>query len=241
MPVPLCRPTIWRLATLRSWALAARPLALSTAEELCHSILSDAGAALPFDVKLGWLNHDGPLIWTNGDAHLWQRLCTLNNPAPVRVIRANRDWAGAFTFNGYADLYAGIANPIRSGETVYPAGQAVGTENGDVANEITADILPWCVAVEPSERSLADAYLNDPAHFLQGKRLPECPPGLLVPANRWTDTDRRKWSVRGAMNAGLAVFEYLDGISKKTITVKPRYDQCNLLKAAQDQASCTVK
>jgi mono/diheme cytochrome c family protein len=224
------------------WTLSANDgNMLSTANELCRSILSDAGAPLNFDVKLGWLNHDGPLIWTNGDAHLWQRLCTLNNPAPVRVIRANRDWDGSFTFNGYADLYNGIPNPLRSGGTVYPDSHAVGTEKGDVADQITADILPWCVGVEPSERSLADAYLNDPAHFLHGKPLPECPPGLLVPANRWTDTDHRKWAVRGAMNAGLVVFEYLDGIAKKTITVKPRYDQCNLLQAAQGQASCTVK
>ena len=41
--------------------------------------------------------------------------------------------------------------------------------------------------------------------------------------------DADKWATRGAINAGLAVFLYLDQLSKGLIQAKPLYNQCELL------------
>jgi len=42
-------------------------------------------------------------------------------------------------------------------------------------------------------------------------------------------TDANDWAIRGAINAGLAVFLYVDQLSKGIITPKPPYSQCELI------------
>jgi hypothetical protein len=43
--------------------------------------------------------------------------------------------------------------------------------------------------------------------------------------------DVKRWATRGAINAGLAVFVYLDALIGKDQPIPPRYNECNLLKA----------
>jgi hypothetical protein len=42
-------------------------------------------------------------------------------------------------------------------------------------------------------------------------------------------TDANTWGTRGAINAGLAVFLYIDQLSRGMITAKPPYNQCDQL------------
>ena len=272
-PAPQYPPIVWRRAISRSWAWVAprpispRPFSKSSPiprylesnarsgrrrqrEYACHRggacqrILEASGN---FDLASGWPADKTPLIWTNGDALLWQRLCTLNNPAPVRAIRSNAvppKWDPSFRIDPGANLFTGIPNMVKSGSQGYPGGVTVGTERGTVADRISSDVaFPWCVAIETSERDKANTVLDNPDNYLQGKRLPVCPDELITSDNRWTDADIRKWSYRGAINAGLVVFDYLDKIAKKQIVVQPRYDQCDLLSASATTAAltCSVK
>ena len=41
--------------------------------------------------------------------------------------------------------------------------------------------------------------------------------------------DGRKWAARGAINAALAVFLYLDEIERDPTQRQPLYSQCNLI------------
>jgi hypothetical protein len=45
----------------------------------------------------------------------------------------------------------------------------------------------------------------------------------------WTGYDADAWATRGAINAGFAVFLYLDGVAKGSIHQIPSYDQCGQL------------
>jgi hypothetical protein len=42
-------------------------------------------------------------------------------------------------------------------------------------------------------------------------------------------TDAKRWALRGAVNAALSVFLYLDAIEHGTVTPKPPYNQCEQL------------
>ena len=44
-----------------------------------------------------------------------------------------------------------------------------------------------------------------------------------------TNEDLYNWANRGAINAGLAVFLYLDQVVVNGLQPKPSYDQCELL------------
>jgi hypothetical protein len=67
-----------------------------------------------------------------------------------------------------------------------------------------------------------------------------CPQGFATEANRFTATpadatsnyvpsDLDDWAARGAINAGQAVFVYLDEMISQGKGRAPRYDECELL------------
>jgi hypothetical protein len=41
--------------------------------------------------------------------------------------------------------------------------------------------------------------------------------------------EAERWAVRGAMNAGMSVFVYLDALSKGQVKPKPKYNRCEEL------------
>jgi hypothetical protein len=68
---------------------------------------------------------------------------------------------------------------------------------------------------------------------------PKCPIGVSEAPYRsgidsgWDDqagSAAVDWSTRGAMNAGLAVFLYLDSVAKGIVPVQPAFDHCEQLK-----------
>jgi hypothetical protein len=46
----------------------------------------------------------------------------------------------------------------------------------------------------------------------------------------WNEERGKQWALRGAMNAGLAVFSYLDAIAKGKIKPALQYNECSKLK-----------
>jgi mono/diheme cytochrome c family protein len=198
---------------------------LSIALGLCNEVVAGTGSN-DFHPKDGWFTHDGALVWTNGDAELWKRLCSMNQSPPVRILYP----LGSGGFNGQFPVNAPQA--IRD-QASYPRNAPVGTDRGTVTTGIAPDnLMPWCLQIDPGRQAAYDAYMSDASHLLaEGKPFPICPADWLAQTPSWTDEDFARWNARGAINAGLAVFLYLDGIvsSKGAISPQPRYDQCELL------------
>jgi mono/diheme cytochrome c family protein len=184
--------------------------------------LNDAQAQVSWHTKY-------TLIPTNGDAELWEKLCTFDNPAPVHelVVVQSADKL-ALSFNNAADLYF-------AGK--YPANAAVGDGAGRSQPSLTADnVTPWCVLTPTDPKEVA--YLAT-LKTSDGSALPMCPNGFISPDNRFKTSkdangkalrgDIDDWAARGAINAGQAVFLYLDRMISKGKGREPRYDECEQL------------
>jgi hypothetical protein len=108
---------------------------------------------------------------------------------------------------------------------VYPEGLPVGNAAGGVESyNSSTNLWPWCV--DPT----LDTKTPVPSGF------PTCPPEVLLrshpcasePADTkcFEDDAANRWAVRGAINAGLAIFLYAQSI--ETTGPAPDFDQCNL-------------
>jgi mono/diheme cytochrome c family protein len=205
---------------------------LATAQELCRHVLPwQLGYdKVPFDVATGSFSYEhSALIPTNGDAELWQSLCSINNEPPIRGLTAV-DWNAtpvAFVLDPYQNLYR---------PSGYPADTPVGDHHGKVAPLLGPDnVLPWCI-VTPSDAgqaAIAQKYAVDNA--IDGTPLPLCPDSLLSGNHQMLQDppsldnghdDLGNWATRGAINAGMAVFLYLDQIVVKGLKPVPAYDRC---------------
>jgi hypothetical protein len=207
---------------------------LSTAQELCGAtIMSGIAKPVSFDPVTGHFSdyRSPPLIWKNGDGELWKRLCSIDHKPPVRAIQ--KDWTKdmGFDVRPYSGLYDA---------STYPADAPVGDDQGRVVTGIGPDNLtPWCIRkpLSPQQRATAEQFVADPQHFLNGKPMPFCPESVIPavdtssfpPPGFLTDDQKKTWAMRGAINAGLAVFIYLDKVTREKYNPKPRYDQCEQL------------
>jgi hypothetical protein len=87
---------------------------------------------------------------------------------------------------------------------------------------------PWCVVV-PTDPAAAASF---EALRAGGTPLPICPNEWLTDENLFSDDDLESWTLRAAMNAGMAVFLQLDKQSVDARDGKsplPSYDQCEQL------------
>jgi mono/diheme cytochrome c family protein len=222
---------------------------LSEAKSLCLSLLgptSESSQTFPIAAINGGQGYlasstlNTILIKSNGDAELWMRLCSLANRPPVHVFSAETN--GVLSVNlGVPSIGDGSGNLlVQSGamvpSSVYPTGVPIGNDQGtvDTLGYGTADdqpnLWPWCV-------SQAGATPAQVAWF-QSNNLPICPQAVddnLAHCSTnptqygpcfWTD-EGNAWAVRGAINAGLAVFEYVK--SMEDSGPAPDYNQCSLL------------
>jgi len=168
------------------------------------------------------------LVSTNGDLEIWERICTFDNPAPVYALVPSdpdtpNDWQTAIDKQGHLGASAFYR---RSG---YPAGARVGSLHG-IANGVSDDNrFPWCLLVNADAKhpELAQQFATDNA--IDGQPLPFCPQELLDSSNQLSDTDRVDWSIRGAANAGLSVFAYIDALAHGTVQPKVLYNECDKL------------
>jgi mono/diheme cytochrome c family protein len=193
---------------------------LSTAKALCDQVLGPSqGDDFTF-FRNNLLNYSSALIPSNGDAELWLHLCSLNSPPPIRVINAASgeaqlpqafDNTGAFaaTPNGLTFLVPSPKN--------FPAGTPIGNERGQNVPFTPNDpnnLWPWCV--------------YDPQNKTAGLDLPICPAAALTMDNAFSADQAEAWSVRGAINAGLGVFRYVQSLEKMT-SPPIDYDACEQL------------
>lgn len=203
---------------------------LETARAICGQIVT-RGKNKPFAPdKMGGVQasrefQEGTsLIFGNGDAELWEALCTFDNPAPIHTVY--------LTGNSTAPVYT-TANFYNA--SAYPANTAVGNVVGGVDSALLPDnSFPWCV-LQPADAA-GQAYL-DALRGSDGKKLPICPTTLLEPANQWPVTaagepELDRFATRGAINAGLAVYAYVDRMVSQGKGRLPGFNECELLKPA---------
>jgi mono/diheme cytochrome c family protein len=207
---------------------------LETARALCRSVvtrgqnsrfdpwdLDKPDAAAKFQKEAGFL-------FTNGDAALWETLCTFDNPSPIHTITAELDGDNQMRLTATNNYFQNAA---------YPSGAAVGNIRGAVeASLAPSNSFPWCV-VAPTDAAKLVAL-----HKLKGSDgspLPECPPALLETKNQLVDTDPAvavsdvdRFATRGAINAGFAVFVYLDRMISQGKGRILGYNECEQLKPA---------
>lgn len=181
------------------------------------------------------------LVDSNGDAEMWLRLCSLGNRAIVRVpFVSGGSWtanstATDLTVSGYRLYWA--SGP--KGEDYYGANPVM-DHLGKVDMGIAADnLLPLCIEKPSDQTELQNATRALQARPVLGKTvIPFCPDGFIQPSHQLTvDTttsppdfqDARKWAARGAINAALAVFLYLDQIERQPSLRQLLYTQCNLI------------
>ncbi|HKP61023.1 MAG TPA: hypothetical protein VJV78_30040 [Polyangiales bacterium] len=197
---------------------------LTLAQTLCAHVLGNTGSHVKFDPEAGSISHESrdgtSLVSDNGDADTWLELCSFRNPPPVRIISQSGSALFLIDPLGWYRQYG------------YPANAPVGNERGEVVNGITpANLAPWCVVPPPDDftKNLSDEYV---AMYRQGKPLPFCPDWWIEDAARTNVLSAKEleaWTLRGAINAGVSVFFYLDQrlrdeqIGKQAL---PAYDHC---------------
>jgi hypothetical protein len=223
-------------------------LALVLCEELAESDVDGTSITMSNLLttgRMGWSQFTG-LVDSNGDAEMWLRLCNLGNRQFVRPLLVD---GGAWTAtSGATNLYSSGANlywaASPTGDDWYGANPVM-DQLGNIHTGVTPDnLFPICVVkpTKPDQLQLATAALQ--ASPALGKNvIPFCPDGFLTSAHQLTVTgsgagntdyvDGRKWAARGAINAALAVFLYLDQMERDPTQRQPLYTQCNLLGAQE--------
>jgi hypothetical protein len=210
---------------------------LAASEEYVQSIhLSEIFAGQP----IAWSSYTA-LVDRNYDAEMWLRLCSLGNRPLVRVpLVSNGRWTtslgiGDVFVSGY-NLYWGASEKNAGGnvEDYYGASPAMDA-SGNVTTGLAGNTFPICIAKPASADELDAATQWLGAHKVRGNAVPFCPPGLVTDAHKLQASndvgfpDGRKWAARGAVNAALAVFLYLDDIERHPEKRKPLYNQCSAL------------
>jgi hypothetical protein len=124
--------------------------------------------------------------------------------------------------------------------STYPSDARVGFlglgGKGRIETGITPDnLLPWCIAIqsEGDEQRYAAKEQEYQTCLAQGTPQDCKPPPPRCPADfeltqRMSEDDQLAWTTRGAMNAGFAVFVYLDHMIRGN---RPaiHYDECERL------------
>jgi mono/diheme cytochrome c family protein len=168
------------------------------------------------------------LITNNGDAELWEHLCAFDNPAPLHAMTVSTAGGGTLNSDPYNSYFS----------KNIPSGTLIGDQHGNVQTWPSADnVGPWCV-IKPTEQ--ADLEWLQKQTAADGKQLPICPESALTADNRlkigandangvYVPGDFDEWAARGAINAGQAVFVYLDQMISQGKGRALRYDECEQL------------
>ena len=134
------------------------------------------------------------------------------------------------TFDSKKENFTGSAMNLRYAAS-YPADALVGDGHGQVQTGIAAsNSTPWCIQ-RPADDAALDLIKGQwEAHAGSGSEPPYCPDAFLAQSdNLFTADDVERWATRGAMNAGMAVFLYLDALSKGQKQHAIPYDHCEQL------------
>jgi hypothetical protein len=198
---------------------------------------ADNPVHLPFNLQL---------ITTNYDAELWLKLCAQNNPPPVHILQFGISKAAGGVPTGpfirqFPDTGSEYGHAGASAQG-YPPNTPIGNDRGtpettaasacgpgtSVSCVDPANLWPWCVDVSDGS---AAAVLSTP-EVLRTVAQSEgvdvfCPDGFVQ--GKTLDAEGgNAWAVRGAINAGLSVFLYLQWLEAQP-AAPPDYNQCELL------------
>jgi hypothetical protein len=205
---------------------------LSNAKVICQGLLGpggDYGRAQSIDLTQGYhqdIDTNKTLIVSNGDAEMWFDLCSFSHPTPVRAFHA---YPPGSTLGCAQSTQATLCEQAIYSTSLdftvqqqalidpgsYPPNTPVGNAQGTVDLSLTpGNLWPWCVVPEGG-LSQADAA---------AQHWPVCP----ASATYWQTPDASRWAVQGAINAGQAVFLYVEELESKTAP-DPDYDECELL------------
>ena len=193
------------------------------------------------------------LITDNGDAEMWARICNISNPV-VRVVMPNDTNTDLVLTE--QSLYW-VTNDKYPNERSYPDDADVMNQAGQIEKGIQpGNLVPLCL--KPTDPSCAlgadpcaactDKDKNAQCTYLQGQHasthLPWCPSSLFAKApdksdkwqlqsklvgGDWKFVDIDAWATRGAANAGLFVFLYLQDLETGKRTPQPAYNECEKL------------
>ncbi|MDB4986869.1 MAG: hypothetical protein JWN04_2047 [Myxococcaceae bacterium] len=205
---------------------------LAVARSVCSSLLpenvtfGEDFASRYFYGKFDPLNdhalQSATVISDNGDADLWRSLCSYENPAPVQ----------GFGYN-YDGQHEGLQLVRLYPRSAYPAASAVMDQQGlaQTSGLSDANLAPWCVL---GTADIVDAR-GTPARmdaYYKKLGLARCPT-TLTSAPALTDEEQRAWSLRGAINAGRVVFQYVDDLTRGVVQPQLDYTQCDKLGPAR--------
>jgi mono/diheme cytochrome c family protein len=192
---------------------------LSVARSVCGSFLPqdltrDTQFDNPADSVSGYPNLHVTSL--NGDEDLWRAVCTFDNPAPIQLMEV------------YKARNPSKLNVIRLvSRDRYPAGAPVMDHRGKNRSSLDqSNLEPWCVSQIKSTEPA-----DDGAAYLAQANIAKCPESVAK-AQPWTDEDIHAWTLRGAVNAGRVVFQYLEEMTQGRVTPQPDYTQCEQLTAA---------
>jgi hypothetical protein len=170
---------------------------------------------------------------------LWLKLCNLGNRPIVRVPFVDGSWTASSRVTGLTVSGFNLYWAVGPNGAAYYGANPVMDQRGNVQQGVTADnTFPLCISKPTDATQLGYATAALQAGPVQGNVIPFCPDGFVqashqlnvVSGGGTTDfADGRKWAARGAINAALAVFLYLDQIERNPSSLQPLYNQCNLL------------
>ena len=173
---------------------------------------------------------------------MWLHLCSLDNRPIVRApLVQGGVWSATSKVQDLTiddtTLYWGADD---MGHDLYGANPVM-DQHGNLTTGITAgNVFPLCIPkpTNPTELNFANAALA--AAPVNGNVIPYCPNGIVQSSNALEvdggtgdHVDGRKWAARGAINAALAVFLYLEGIESDPSSRPVPYNQCNLIGSTQ--------
>jgi hypothetical protein len=169
---------------------------------------------------------------------LWESLCGFQNEPVVRVMLPSN--ANGVLFESYSSV-GSYRSKNDAGAWVYPPDHPVGNRLGKVQIGIQPDnYLPWCVKptfdfpleavkarflAEGVPESIAPICPDELFATAFGGKLLHILPGTVNPSfDNAQALDRIKR--RGAMNAGMSAYYYLDGVTKGTFEPAAAFDSC---------------
>jgi len=195
---------------------------LLTAVLLCSAALPAGNAIVGsdvagYDLLKGRQSVFGmdPLITTSSDAEMWMRLCSYGMRTPVRVLQVTA-------------ASTGPSVGLSSGEFIDAAAYGdhpVMTRGGVVDGVAVGEPDAWCIRKPTDEEGLAAAEELRAASPTPSGPVPYCPEGILAMEPAAVE----RYALRGAMNAGMAAFVYLDAVSRGEVEPNLQYDECHLL------------
>jgi mono/diheme cytochrome c family protein len=216
---------------------AASPNMLEAAARFCGQLMPDLDHEedLKFEPTKGLLIGGGsqPFI-AGGDHQMWFDLCTYDNPQPVLVL-SGKPGTGAWGDKGLlARRY--VKRNTANGRPTMPEDWPVGNQRGETHYTLDADNrAPWCVekpAPDSPDWHKAAVVFAGSWEDEHGYEVPWCPSevlGELGVAYEWNDVERLRFSTRGAANAGMAVFVYLQAVIQQDLAPRPAFNRCEEL------------